>query len=72
MIVELLDEWATRLETLALPQSVIAAEARQLAALARQEAEATRDLVNAAVTTDEDVSKDDDAEGKKSKERKRS
>jgi hypothetical protein len=72
MIVDLLDEWATRLETLALPQSVIAAEARQLAALARQEVEATRDLVNAAVTTDDDASKDDDAEGKKSKERKRS
>jgi hypothetical protein len=43
MIADKLEEWATRLETLALPPSVIAAEARVLAVLARQEHEKTKD-----------------------------
>jgi len=43
MIADRLEEWATRLETLALPPSVIAAEARVLAVLARQEHEKAKD-----------------------------
>jgi len=43
MIADLLEEWATRLETFALPPGVIAAEARALAVLARQEHDKTKD-----------------------------
>jgi hypothetical protein len=43
MIADLLEAWATRLETLALPPGVIAAEARALSVLARQEHDKTKD-----------------------------
>jgi len=43
MIADQLEAWATRLETIGVPPSVIAAEARLLAVLARQEHEKTKD-----------------------------
>lgn len=43
MIADRLEEWATRLETLALPPNVIAAEARALAVIARQDHEKAKD-----------------------------
>ena len=48
MIADDHDEWATRLETIALPTNVIAAEARLLANKARTEATIATSLDNAA------------------------
>jgi hypothetical protein len=58
MIADLLDDFATRLETVALPVSVIAAEARQLAVIARDEyAQSHAQPETVTITDTRDVNK---------------